>query len=63
MAELFAPNQLGTAPEEQWTDWASGMQGIGYFIESGIPDPRGYNDWQSWAENLVGIINVDTRQR
>ena len=63
MAELFAANQLGTVPEENWTDWASGMQGIGYFVESAIPDPRGYNDWQDWATSLVGIINVDTKQR
>lgn len=62
MAELFAANQLGTVPEDKWQDWAAGMQGIGYFVESGIPDARGYDNWQSWAENLVGIMSVDTRQ-
>ena len=59
MAELFAPQQLGTVPEQNWQDWASGMNGIGYFVESGIPDPRGYDVWQDWAEALVGIMNVE----
>ena len=58
MAEKFAPNQLGTVPEEHWRDWVSGMNGIGYFVESGIPDPRGYSDWRQWAEAMVGIMSV-----
>jgi hypothetical protein len=62
MAELFAPNQLGTVDESQWRDWAAGMQGIGYFVNSAVPDPRGFNEWQDWAETLVGIMTVDTRQ-
>ena len=33
MAQQFASNQLGTVPEEKWKDWASGMQGIGYFVQ------------------------------
>jgi hypothetical protein len=40
MAELFAQQQLGTVPEERWKDWASGMHGVGYFVNSGVPDPR-----------------------
>ena len=58
MDELFSANQLGTVPEEKWRDWAAGMNGIGYFVESGIPDPRSYTDWRIWAQNLVGIMNV-----
>lgn len=58
MAELFAPNQLGTVPEERWKDWVSGMNGIGYFVESGIPDPRIYDDWRQWAQEMVGIMSV-----
>lgn len=59
MAELFAPQQLGTVPEENWQDWASGMNGIGYFVESGIPDPRSFDVWQDWAKALVGIMSVE----
>lgn len=58
MAEQFAPNQLGTAPEDRWREWASGMNGIGYFVESGIPDPRGFESWQDWAAQLSGIISL-----
>jgi len=62
MAQTFASNQLGTVPEDKWRDWADGMQGIGYFVESAVPDPRNFGTWQEWAESLVGIMNVDTRQ-
>jgi len=58
MAELFAPNQLGTLPEDKWVDWAAGMNGIGYFMESGVPDPRGFKNWQDWAAALCGIISI-----
>lgn len=58
MAEKFAPNQLGTVPEDRWRDWVSGMNGIGYFVESGIPDPRGFDDWRQWAQEMVGIMSV-----
>jgi hypothetical protein len=35
------------------------MNGIGYFVQSGIPDHRGYNDWREWAKAMVGIMSVD----
>jgi hypothetical protein len=62
MAELFASNQLGTVTEDKWRDWASGMQGIGYFVNSGVPDPRGFNTWQDWASSLVGIMSINPTQ-
>ena len=58
MAELFAPQQLGTVPEAQWQDWANGMQGIGYFVNSGVPDARNFDNWQDWAKSLVGIMEI-----
>ena len=58
MAELFASNQLGFLPEEKWRDYADGMQGIGYFVQNGIPEHRNYSDWRSWANDLAGIMNV-----
>jgi hypothetical protein len=58
MAELFAPNQLGTLPEERWQDWAAGMQGIGYFVNSGVPDARNFKTWQDWAAALCGIMSI-----
>ena len=58
MAELFAPQQLGTVTEDKWVDWAAGMNGIGYFMESGVPDPRVFKTWQDWAAALCGILSI-----
>ena len=59
MAELFASNQLGTVPETHWREWVDGMNGIGNFNNSGIPDSRGFATWQDWACQMVGIMNVE----
>ena len=58
MAELFAPQQLGTMPEGRWREWADGMAGNGYFMSSNIPDTRNFADWQDWAASLVGIMSI-----
>ena len=60
MAELFAPNDLGYVPEENWRQWVDGMNGIGYFAQSGIPDQRLFATWQDWAEQMVGVMNLQT---
>ncbi len=60
MNELFAPNQLGYVEEENWKDWVSGLNGIGYFLQSGVPDARNFNNWQDWAEQMVGIMSIST---
>jgi hypothetical protein len=57
-AEQFAPNQLGTVPEERWRDWVDGINGIGYFVQSGVPDHRGFHDWRQWAEAMTGIMSI-----
>jgi hypothetical protein len=59
MEEQFAPNQLGHVPEQNWRDWVDALNGIGYFVMSGIPDHRGFATWQEWAMQLVGIMSVD----
>ena len=58
MEELFASNQLGHVPEEKWRDWVDGMNGIGYFVQSGIPDHRGFADWRDWAKQMCGIMSI-----
>jgi hypothetical protein len=58
MAELFAANQLGTVPEKDWRKWVEAMNGIGYFTQSGIPDHRGYQNWQDWASAMCGIMSI-----
>ena len=58
MEELFAPNQLGHVPEEEWKIWVDGMNGIGYFVQSGVPDARNFEDWREWAMQMVGIMDL-----
>ena len=58
MEEQFASNQLGHVPEENWRQWVDGMNGIGYFVQSGIPDHRGYENWQDWAQAVAGIMSI-----
>jgi hypothetical protein len=59
MEEQFAPNQLGHVTEDRWREWVDAINGIGYFVQSGIPDHRGFATWQEWAMQLVGIMSVD----
>ena len=58
MNELFAANQLGTVPEDQWRSWAEGMLGIGYFNSSAVADPRLFSTWQEWAERMVEAMTI-----
>jgi len=54
MSELFAANQLGTAPEDKWQSWADALSGIGRF--PGVPDSRGFATWQDWAFALNNAL-------
>ena len=56
--ELFASNQLGHVTESDWRMWVDGLNGIGYFVQSGVPDHRGYENWQDWATAMTGIMSV-----
>lgn len=57
-AEQFAAQNIGTAPEEQWQAWVDGVVGIGYFMDSAVPDSRGFDDWRDWAQMMVGIMSL-----
>lgn len=60
MCEAYAEQQLMIpASEDQWRDWADGMTAIGYFNNSGVPDSRNFENWQDWAQALVGIVSVE----
>jgi len=58
MYELFGSNQLGTVEESNWRQWVDGMNGIGYFVQSGMPDHRPYENWQDWAKAVAGIMSI-----
>ena len=58
MEELFAGQQLGHVDEANWRTWIDGMNGIGYFVQSGMPDHRGFSTWQDWAMAMVGLMSI-----
>ena len=60
MNELFAPQQLGTVTEDKWREWGDGMAGIGYFMNSNVPDTRTFENWSDWAASLVGIMSIQS---
>ena len=59
MQELFAPQQIGSVPEELWRDWVDGINGIGFFVQSAIPDHHMFTDWQDWAMAMCGIMVLE----
>jgi hypothetical protein len=58
MAELFSANDIGVVAEENWRSWVDGLNGIGIFEQSAIPDQRMCETWQDWAEQMVGIMSI-----
>jgi hypothetical protein len=59
MNELFAAQNLGVVPEDQWESWANAMSGFGSFQSSGVGDSRGFDTWQDWAYHLIGTMVVN----
>ena len=45
-------------PEEHWRKWVDGMNGIGYFAQSGLPDHRPFDNWEDWAKAVVGSMSI-----
>ena len=58
MCEAYAAQQLQIGVSEaNWKEWAAGLKGIDVFQNEGIPGPYVFDDWQDWAEALVGAVN------
>ena len=63
MCEAYAAQQLSSnTPEEEWKQWASGLKAIDVFVNEGIPSPEIYENWQDWAQALVGAVNQPTEE-
>lgn len=57
MCELYATQQLATPdPNTDWRQWGEGLKAIDVFTNEGIPGPAVFNDWQDWAQAVVGAI-------
>jgi hypothetical protein len=58
MCEAYASQQLEIPNEKtDWHIWADGLKGIDIFGVDGVPDSRGFDDWQLWAQALVNAVN------
>jgi hypothetical protein len=57
MCELYATQQLAIPePGTDWRQWGEGLKAIDVFTNEGIPGPAVFNDWQDWAQAVVGAI-------
>jgi hypothetical protein len=58
MVELYAAQQLQIpTPDLDWKSWAAGLLAIDVFTNEATPDPYQFDDWQDWAQALVGAVN------
>lgn len=58
MCELYGAQNL-IIPDEQtdWAEWAEGLKAIDIFTNEAIPGPAGFEDWETWAQELVNAVN------
>ena len=57
MCELYATNQLEIPhASTDWKSWAEGMKAIDVFTNEGVPGPMPFNNWQDWAQEVVGAV-------
>ena len=58
MCEAYAGQQLEIPyGEDNWKAWAVGLKAIDIFSNEAIPSPYIYEDWQDWAQAVVGAVN------
>jgi hypothetical protein len=57
MCELYATQQLSIpAADTDWKQWGEGLKAIDVFTNEAIPGPGPFNDWQDWAQAVVGAV-------
>lgn len=61
MCELYAAQQLEIPSlQTDWKKWGVGLKAIDVFSNEAIPDADSFEDWQDWAQALVGAVNPST---
>lgn len=61
MCEAYAGQNLEIPQsEDDWKGWAVGIKAIDIFANEAIPGPYIYENWQDWAQALVGAVNQRT---
>jgi hypothetical protein len=57
MCELYATQQLAIPDvSTDWRQWGEGLKAIDVFTNEGIPGPAVFEDWQDWAQAVVGAV-------
>ncbi len=61
MCELYSEQQLQIPGSTvDWKSWGAGLLAIDVFTNEAAPSPYNFDDWQVWAQALVGAINPRT---
>lgn len=61
MCEAYAGQNLQIpGPNTDWKAWGAGLKAIDIFMNDAIPEPYTYQNWQEWAEAVVGAVNQKT---
>ena len=63
MCELYATQQLAIPDANtDWYQWGEGLKAIDVFTPEGIPGPAVFNDWQDWAQAVVGAVQPSSEE-
>ena len=57
MCEMFAGQQLAIPDSTPWYEWGAGLKAIDVFANEAIPETKEFDDWQEWAQAVVGAMN------
>lgn len=57
MCELYAAQQLEVPNSmSDWRTWGESLKAIDVFTNEGIPGTRTFDNWQDWAQAVVGSV-------
>jgi len=54
---MFAGQQLAIPGSTPWYEWGAGLKAIDVFANEAIPETKDFDDWQEWAQAVVGAMN------
>jgi len=54
---FYSEEPIPYTSEEGWMIVASNMAQLPIFAKYPIPDPDGYENWQTWANDFTMIVN------
>jgi len=58
LVEQYAAQQLEIpSPSTDWKDWGRGLKAIDVFANEAIPGTEDFENWQDWAQALIGSVN------